>query len=330
VTRAIPRAANLRLAAALLAIQGLQLYVLPAVLLPRSRWWGLLLVALLPAGHTVLSLTHEAVHRIFHPSERVNRLAGRVLAVVFGASFDVYRTVHLMHHKFNRTERERVEVYGWRGRTGWRARAAFYFDLLGGTYFSQIVGLALLPFLPGDAWRAHLRKRPDDPNSYVRRALGAMAAPKTLAAIRQDAIALAIVHGSAFGLYGRAWPMLLGAMAARALFVSMLNYVYHYGSPLDDVLHGYNLRLPMPLSRVLLHFNLHGVHHADPSLPWMALPAAFRQSARGFDAPLGAAALRQLRGPVHAHEIHARHGAALTPKRSSSSSIGRAHTSSGR
>jgi fatty acid desaturase len=292
----IPAALNALLALALLAVNALQLVILPLVLLPRSRWWALLLVAIVPTGHTLLALTHEAVHGIIHRSPRINRALGRILAISFGASFDVYRIVHLMHHKYNRTPVERVELYGWRGRTGVRARIAYYYDLLGGNYFSQWLGLAVIPFLPARILQPRIARL--DASTYTAKALTAMAAPRTLRAIRQDALLLAVVFGGAFALYGRHWPLLAAALAARALFTSLFNYLYHYGSPLDDVLHGYNLRLPKPLSALLLHFNLHGIHHQNPSLPWIALPHAFHQAARPFDAPFARAALRQLRGPL--------------------------------
>jgi fatty acid desaturase len=286
-----------RLAAALLALQAVQLYVLPAWLLSRSPWWALLLVALLPAGQTMYGLTHEAVHRVLHPSPVVNRRLGRALAVAFGASFDVFRTVHLLHHKHNRTERERVEVLGWRGREGWKARVVYYVELVGGGYFAQILGVLALPFLPKSFWERRLA-RPDETNSYVTAALRAMSAPATLAGIRQDAIAFVLVWGPAFALYGRRWPLLLGAMAARAFLQSVLNYVYHYGSPLGGVVHGYDLGIPGGLSKVILHFNYHGVHHRNPALPWNALPVVFRREQRAFDASLARAAARQFRGPV--------------------------------
>jgi fatty acid desaturase len=296
--RALPVRLNLGLAAALLAVNALQFFVVPTLLLPRSRWWALVLVAIVPTGHTLLSLTHEAVHGIFHPSARVNRGAGRVLAIAFGASFDVYRTVHLMHHKYNRTPIERVELYGYRGRRGLFARIAFYYDLLGGNYYSQLLGLAVLPLIPGRLLRPRIARL--DPNGYTAQALRTMAAPRTLRAIREDTLALALLLGGAFWLYGRWWPLLAAALAARALLTSLFNYLYHYGSPLDDVLHGYNLELPMPLSKLLLHFNFHGVHHRNPSLPWTELPRAFRRSEQAYDEGFATAALRQLRGPLEA------------------------------
>jgi fatty acid desaturase len=299
--RAIPIALNAWLATSLLAINLLQYVVLPVTLLPRSRWWALLLIAIVPTSHTLLSLAHEAVHGVFHPSPRCNRALGRVLAIAFGASFDVYRIVHVMHHRYNRTPLERVELHGWRGRTGVSARIAYYYYLLGGNYYSQLIGLAILPFVPRSILQRRIARL--DASTYTAKALDAMSAPKTLSAIRQDAIALAIMFTGAFALYGRAWFLLATALAARALFTSLFNYLYHYGSPLDDVLHGYNLRLPRALSRVLLNFNFHGVHHRNPSLPWTELPRAFARARLAFDAPFAVAALRQLRGPLDIDSI---------------------------
>jgi fatty acid desaturase len=90
----------------------------------------------------------------------------------------------------------------------------------------------------------------------------------------------------------------LAALAGRAFLQSVLNYVYHYGSPLGGVLQGYDLGVSAALSRVILHFNYHGVHHRNPGLPWNALPAVFRSEQRVFDASLARAAARQFRGPM--------------------------------
>jgi fatty acid desaturase len=318
--RLIPAATNLCLAAFLVAVNVLQCFVMPLALLPRSRWWALVLIAFVPTNHTLLALAHEAVHGVFHPSGRVNRAAGRLLAITFGASFDVYRIVHLLHHKHNRTPLERVEVYGWRGRHGWAARVAYYYDLLGGNYVSQWVGLAVLPFVPARLIRPRIARL--DTSTYTAQALTAMSAPKTLRAIRQDTLCLAAWFGIAFALYGRNWPILAAALGVRASLTSLFNYLYHYGAPLDDVLQGYNLRLPAPLSLVLLHFNLHGIHHRNPSLPWTALPEAFRLADVDLDGPFAVAALRQLRGPLElgslvassAHQASKGPGHARDPK----------------
>jgi fatty acid desaturase len=200
-----------------------------------------------------------------------------------------------MHHKFNRTELERVEVIA-AGQSKWRARVSYFANLFGGTYVLQMLGLLLLLILPKALARAHVERT--DAQTYAGKALRAMVSPPTLRAVRQDTLAVLALFGAALALYGRDWPLLFAALAARAFLVSIVNYVYHYDTPLDDVLYARNLRLPPLLSSLMLHFNLHGIHHRHPSLPWTALPDAFARESRGeYDASFVSATMTQLRGP---------------------------------
>src|SRR2546426_1058895 len=98
---AVPARLNGVLACALHACNALGLFALPALLLPRHRAWGLLLVPLAVTSNALWSLVHEAIHGLLLPGARGNRALGRLLAVVFGGALDVFRVVHLMHHKFN-------------------------------------------------------------------------------------------------------------------------------------------------------------------------------------------------------------------------------------
>jgi fatty acid desaturase len=98
--------------------------------------------------------------------------------------------------------------------------------------------------------------------------------------------------------YGPYWWIVPAILAARAACISFLDYVYHYGTRTDELMHASNLRLPAPIALLLLNFNLHGVHHRLPYLPWHALPAAFRDDGDRYDGGYLAAAARQLRGPI--------------------------------
>ncbi len=57
------------------------------------------------------------------------------------------------------------------------------------------------------------------------------------------------------------------------------------------------------ISRLILNFNLHGVHHIHPYLPWTRLPESLSRQGAGFDSDYFTAALRQLGGPVSLPEI---------------------------
>jgi fatty acid desaturase len=86
--------------------------------------------------------------------------------------------------------------------------------------------------------------------------------------------------------------------AGRALLISFLDNVYHYATPLEAVKFAHDLYLPRPLAALLLNFNLNGVHHRQPALPWDALPAAFRAHGACYHGGYAAAALAQLAGPL--------------------------------
>src|SRR5947207_5347376 len=108
---AITAEANIALAAAQLLVNLFQFFILPLFLLPASRWWALALLPVAALNNPYWSLIHEAIHDLLHPSRRVNRAAGRALALFFGAPFLVLRLSHLLHHKLNRSVVEATEIY---------------------------------------------------------------------------------------------------------------------------------------------------------------------------------------------------------------------------
>lgn len=58
----------------------------------------------------------------------------------------------------------------------------------------------------------------------------------------------------------------------RAFLISLMDNVYHYRTPLNVTASGHNLSAPGFLAFGLLNFNLHRVHHTNPSVPWAMLP----------------------------------------------------------
>ena len=127
-----------------------------------------------------------------------------------------------------------------------------------------------------------------------------IASPPVLRSARQDAAAIAAAYGFAFLCYGSLFWILLGAIALRALLISLSDNVYHYGTPLGATRFAANLRLPAAFECLYLHFNLHGVHHGEPRLRWFELRGAFSREGGRFEAGFAAALVRQLRGPVPA------------------------------
>lgn len=291
-----PERLNLALAGMQVALNLYQFLLLPFLLLPLSPWWALTLIPLVAANNPLWSLLHETVHGSFHRSSRINRLAGRALAVVFASPWRVLRSGHLLHHRLNRTAADRPEAFDPEQTTALRAAPAYYYQLVVGLYLSQLLS-PIAFYLPQRAldWA---RPRFLDPESYSGQAAVALTRPESVAEIRVDGAFIALLLATSLYAYGSFWWLLPAILAARCVCISFLDYVYHYGSPIGRRLHAYNLGLPAPLSAALLNFNLHAVHHRHPNLPWRWLPAAFEAERDRYHADYVSAAARQLRGPI--------------------------------
>jgi fatty acid desaturase len=292
----IPARLNLFLAAVHLLANVLQFFILPLLLLPMSLWWALLLLPLAALNNPFWSLVHEAIHDMFHPSRRLNRVVGRVLSLFFGAPFLVLRLSHLLHHKLNRALIEATEVYAPQSRSRARAALGYFAHIFGGLYLLELAS-PLMFFLP----RAVLHrmeekyfKGADVPGNLMRGLMRDAAVRE----MRSDGIAIIALFAASAWCYGVHWPLLAAALAARAFFISFLDNVYHYATPIGDTFYARNLSLPRPFSAGLLHFNFHGIHHRNPAIPWTGLPAAFRQQHLVFDGAYLTAALGQLDGPI--------------------------------
>lgn len=296
----IPRRLNLWLVAGLTAVHFMVLVVLPLALLPMSPWWGLLLLAMVAVTPTLWSLTHEAIHGSLHPERAANDRLGRWLAGIFGAPFQVLRLGHLMHHRFNRSALNRADVAKGAPPTPLE-RARYFGRLLGGLYLGELLS-APLAILPDRSYRWIVRlgfeAELEDGRSMWPAAERQLLEEPGRSRMRSEGLAVTLGLGLAFGAFGGFWWMLALAILARALVVSGLDNVYHYGNALDEVRAGSDLRLPGVLRAWFLNFNYHGTHHQRPNLPWTALPAAFAALDRRFAGGFGPATLRQLNGPI--------------------------------
>ena len=293
----IARRLNLALSALVLAL-AVYAYLLAPLMIAWHAAWAFGLVTVVLATPPLWALLHEAIHGTLHPERRVNDCLGRALAIAFGAPFGALRTGHLLHHRCNRGPLDRPEMYDPATTPRWRAQLAFYFRLLIGLYLAELAAGALvwLPRVWLLRWlRRALRPLPGPARAWTRRAL---LAPRRLAALRLEGLTALGALALAAWLYGPHWPLLVAMLLGRGLVVSLLDNVFHYGTALAERRHALNLSLPMPLARALLHFNLHGVHHRYPALPWTALPAAFAASRAHYDGTLVRGVLRQLAGPI--------------------------------
>jgi fatty acid desaturase len=303
---AVPVPFNCALAVGHVALNLYQFFLLPLILLPASSWWGLTVVPVALMSNSFWSLIHEAIHDHFHLRLRSNYFAGRFLSVFFGSSFLLLRLSHLLHHKLNRSPREATEAYDPAGSSAFKAAAGYYFQILGGLYLVELISPLLFLF---PRWGlAAFSRRCLDPGSMSALLVRSLAEPRALRDMRVDTITVAALLISSFVCYGENWAWLAGSLAVRAFLISFLDNVYHYGTRIDDTAYASNLWLAPLLAKGLLHFNLHGVHHKNPALPWAMLPAAYAQEGRPFDGSYFTAAARQLAGPVPIERLSAKSG----------------------
>jgi fatty acid desaturase len=297
---------NYAICGAHLLLNAFALFGFPLVLLPDPGVAILIVVAISCTSNGLFSVLHEAIHRSLAPVTRLpliglstNDLLGRVAGVAFGSPFDFVGTAHVTHHSVNRTHEEHVEIYDASlPAAGRRAFVkGYYFFLLGGLYTAEVI-LPMLFCLPRRLVQPRIERafEADPMISQVLRRI--FRSPDRLRAIRLDAcLVLASIAASSV-LYGRYWWILALHFLIRALLISFLDYLYHYGSPLGDRLHGYNLRLPRWLSPLILNFNYHGIHHRFPALPWRSLEHVFVNEELVFDNDYLTQAVSQLQGPM--------------------------------
>lgn len=299
---------NLLLLVAVAALTLAALFVIPMALLPRSAQWGWLLVPVALLTNSLWALHHEAIHGGFFDERRRNMIAGRIMAILLGSSFHVLRFGHLMHHRYNRNPIDRPDVYDPAHVSKAKARISFLANLLFGLYLAELAA-PLACWLPRPVIRRILDRIYAGEHASLR-AIHAAAyrlflEPRHLNVIRTDAALAALLIAASALAFGSYWPMLLAFLAARALLISTLDNVYHYGTPIDRPDHARNLSLPGPLQLLILNMNLHRVHHQRPALPWWTLPAELRASGDGYDAPLLSTAIAQFAGPIAVTQLSA-------------------------
>lgn len=297
----IPSAINCFLALCYVAVNVYQFVLLPLFLLPSDRGWAWTLLPLVLLTNSFWSLIHEAIHDLFHSHRGVNVCGGRILAIFFGSPFRILRLSHLLHHKLNRLPVEGTEYFDRNACTKAQAAPGYFFQILVGLYLVEVLS-PIYFFLPRRClgWLKDRYLRPGSVSAILMQNwLGA----ESLREIRLDGLFTISWLSVSFILYGKDWPVLLAALLARGFLISFLDNAYHYETPVSDIFYAKNLRLPQPLSTLLLNFNLHGIHHINPAISWIHLPRAFDVQGGKFHGDYFAAAWRQLRGPVALQEL---------------------------
>ena len=255
---------------------------------------------------TLWALIHESIHGHFHSNKRVNTVAGRILCTFYGAPYRILRFWHLAHHGLNRTAVDRSEVYDPATQSRRRAAVIYYPYLLGGLYVLEALS-TLFAFVPTPLLRRGIRRHYAllEGDGMYRAALRQLLEPARLREIRVDSLCIISVLALAVYSYGASWPLFAAALFGRALIISVFDNAFHYETSLTERRYAHNLRLPMTVSRLILHANFHGEHHRRPGLPWIMLPRSHASGAARYAGDYVVMALRQLRGPIALPELSA-------------------------
>ncbi len=289
-----------------LAMNAFVLFVFPMAFTPHPGLavWAVFAVSCTSNG--LFSVLHEAIHRSLAPVQRLplvgmsaNELLGRAVGICFGSPFDFVASAHITHHNVNRSRHEQLEILADPITPKERRSflAGYYFFLMGGLYEAELF-IPLMLWLPRSTARALLARLFPAGSTADHALRRIFRSRRYLRAIRIDGLLIVASIGTSVVLYERyAWILAIH-FAVRALLISFFDYAYHYGSPTDDRLHGFNLRLPRALSSTILNFNYHGIHHRYPALPWRGLRPVFEAESLVFDNQFFAQAVSQLKGPM--------------------------------
>lgn len=300
----IPVFTNLVLALFFFAANIFQFILLPLVLLDHSIYYGLILIPLVFSTTTYWALMHEGVHGVLFPGKIINNLVSRIFSITFGSPFDILRFGHMMHHRYNRTNLDQSEVFT-EDRAPLLFSSSYYFRILNGLYLAELAS-NLMVFLPLPILhriaKAQFSKEEESKRllEIIQRQLLNSA---TVWTMRLEAILIFALFSVSFWLYGSLWFLLVAALVGRGFMISFFDNAYHYRTPLYEVHYSYNLRLPQPVSKLILHFNLHRVHHRHPNLSWIQLPDQFKENDGVLDGGYFEMAFKQLKGPVHNSEL---------------------------
>lgn len=292
-----PYRINAQLAAAALTAGALQLAIIPIFALPyETAAAGALAVLLSLTTPFNRALLHEAIHGRLLLRKDWNNLLGRALAICSGISFDAIRLGHMTHHRYPRHALDRADIVA-PGASRLGTTVKFYLGLLGWLYVREILSsiMMLLPRRAIDFVAARVIADDDLLSGALRRGLD-----RRLARIRIDSIVVLLVYGGAFYLYGERWPVLLMAIALRALIVSLQDNVAHYDTPAVLGAAAHNSRATRWASLFMLNTNLHGVHHDHPEVPWNRLPTAFARGGADYAGGYFALLMKQFYGPLPA------------------------------
>lgn len=239
-------------------------------------------------------IIHDAIHTTLFTNPAFNNFYGRVISIFFGAPFRILQGGHLMHHGYNRTKEEITDYYDPDKSNKVFAYFKYYFWILGGLYIFEVLS-NLIAFIPKsfmNKLKDYFKDRSSLKFNYISFIL------LHYRQIQMDAIFIILFYGLIFYLYGENYYIFLLFLMVRALTISIMDNVFHYGTEPDKVISGYNLKIPAIFKYIVFNGNLHGFHHIKPKIPWYNLENEFHKSNQTIDGILWKQLLKQLYGPI--------------------------------
>ncbi len=252
------------------------------------------------------SILHESVHSVFNKNKTVNDLSGRIMGIIFGSPFDFLKFGHLSHHRYNRSEIDRTEIFDPSKEKRFTKTLKYYFTIFAGLYLAEVL-IPFLFFLPKRSILFLMERFSKEKAKAFQKISGdikrILLKKETLGRVRTDAFFIIILFSYAFYISGENFHLLLFYLFLRAFIISFLDNIYHYGTNLSEITYSYNLHLNKLLSRFFLYFNYHRIHHKHPNAPWNHLPGLFKEDNEGFNENYFVQAVRQLKGPIDRKDI---------------------------
>ena len=231
-----------------------------------TGWFVLIVLLFVLNLIPVYSLIHEAEHQLLHKEKEINYRVGVWLCCLFIAPFSFVKRCHLNHHAHNRSDYEMWDLY-YEHQNRWLKHGYLYLFMVGMEWVLLVIGTALFCLLPKlvfsrlFSWNKEISgiiQGTDSKNSMRKIRLESW-----LVLIMQTALFLAL------GLHPMAYLIMY---LAHGLAWSSQNYVNHAFSPRDIVNGAHNHRLSPFFKYIYLNFNVHKVHHQNPTIPWLHLP----------------------------------------------------------
>ena len=244
--------------------------------------------------NSVYAVIHEAEHRMLFKRRMLNDAAGVFMALFFPAPFHLLRQGHIGHHMRNRSDDEAFDLYFDGEHPVWK-HLQLYGILTGFYWLVAVLANFIVLAVPFVLRREHFEF--DRPSAAFMDALN----PRYNRAIRLEAVAVILVHGTI--VWALAIPVLNYTVmyAGFGLSWSAMQYVHHFGTTRHVLDGARNLWIWGPLDALWLNHNWHLTHHKHPTVPWIHLPRIGEREnpERGF---LPIYYLRMWRGPRKAAE----------------------------